>query len=135
MTGLELAGEQAPVELPPAGERGSLTIADRVVEKVAAYAVTEVDLATGAPRRLLGQALGATDEERPARADARVDGSLVLVDVTLAVRWPAPVRDVAQQVRTHLGQRITELTGLHVAEVDVDVTTLVTQRRTPRRVR
>ena len=121
------------------GRRGSLTIADRVVEKVAAQAVTEVDLATGAPRTVLGRTLlgraPEPDPDRPARAQAHVDGRLVTVAVTLAVQWPAPVRQVAEQVRRHLTSRIGELTGLQVAQVDVDVPTLVTGRRPVGRVR
>ncbi len=34
-------------------DRGGLTIADRVVERVAGYAATQVDGAAAAPRRLL----------------------------------------------------------------------------------
>lgn len=121
------------------GQRGSLTIADRVVEKVASQAVIEVDLATGTPRTLLGRTLsGRTpepDPDRPARADAHVDGDLVTVAVTLAVQWPAPVRQVADEVRRHLSARIAEITGLQVAQVDVDVTALVTGRRPAARVR
>lgn len=121
------------------GQRGSLTIADRVVEKVASQAVTEVDLATGTPRTVLGKTLlGRTpepDPDRPARADAHVDGDLVTVAVTLAVQWPAPVRQVADEVRRHLTARIGDLTGLQVAQVDVDVTALVTGRRPAPRVR
>ena len=121
------------------GRRGSLTIADRVVEKVASQAVIEVDLATGTPRTVLGKTLlgrpPEPDPERPARADAHVDGRLVTVSVTLAVQWPAPVREVADEVRRHLTTRIEEITGLEVAQVDVDVTALVTRRRSAARVR
>ena len=110
-----------------------------MVEKVASQAVTEVDLATGTPRTVLGRTLlGRTpepDPDRPARADAHVDGDLVTVAVTLAVQWPAPVRQVADEVRRHLSARIGQLTGLQVAQVDVDVTALVTGRRPAARVR
>ena len=114
--------------------RGALTIADRVVQKVAAQAVTEVDRATGAPRLVLGQRLGAARPNAPARTDAQVDGHLVTVRVSLAVEWPAPVREVAAQVRRHVTHRVLELTGLDVVEVDVDVPALLTTRHAaPRR--
>ena len=118
--------------LAPPESRGSLTIADRVVERVAAHAATEVDLATGAPRTLLGQRLPSAER---ARAQARVDGGLVSVPVALAVTGPAPVRRVAAEVRSHLTRRVEELTGLEVAEVDVDVATLAATRDDTRRVR
>lgn len=123
--------DEAPA-LAPAASRGSLTIADRVVEKVAAHAATEVDLATGAARTVLGQRLPSAER---ARAQARVDGGLVSVSVSLAVTWPAPVRQVAAEVRAHLTRRVEELTGLQVAEVDVDVSALPTGRDDAPRVR
>lgn len=128
------AAPSVPALVDPS-QRGTLSVADRVVEKVAAQAVAEVYLATGAPRTLLGRRLGSADHDRPARADARVDGQLVSVAVTLAVQWPAPVREVAAQVRLHLTTRIADLTGLKVAEVDVEVPVLVTGRRPAPRVR
>lgn len=118
--------------LAPAASRGSLTIADRVVERVAAQAATEVDLATGAARTVLGQRLPSAER---ARAQARVDGGLVSVSVSLAVTWPAPVRQVAAEVRAHLTRRVEELTGLQVAEVDVAVSALPTGRDDAPRVR
>ncbi len=118
---------------PP--HRGRLTIADRVVEKVAAQAVTEVDRATGAPRTVLGQALGRATEDSPARTSALVDGDLVTVTVSMSVRWPAPVREVTAQVRRRVVERVEELTGLHVAEVDIDVPTLLTKPNPTPRVR
>ena len=127
-----IASSASSDTLAPPAARGSLTIADRVVERVAAHAATEVDLATGAPRTLLGQRLPSAER---ARASARVDGGLVSVSVSLAVTWPSPVRRVAADVRAHLTRRVEELTGLEVAEVDVDVATLPAQRDDTRRVR
>ena len=116
-------------------ERGRLVIDDKVVEKVAAQAVTEVDRATGAPRTVLGQALGSAAEDTPARTSARVDGDLVTVTVSMSVQWPAPVREVAAQVRSRVVERVQQITGLTVAEVDIDVPTLLTRRSAPARVR
>lgn len=121
--------------LPAPEERGALTIAERVVERIAARAAGEVDLASGAPRRILGRTLGDADPDRSASADARVDGHLATVSIGLAVQWPAPVRDVAEQVRRHVMARVHELTGLEVAEVDVDVPTLLSGLRPAPRVR
>jgi uncharacterized alkaline shock family protein YloU len=124
----------APALADPA-ERGTLQIADKVVQKIAAQAVSEVDLAGGAPRTLLGKRLTKADPDSRARADAHVDGGLVTLQVTLAVQWPAPVREVAEQARRHLTARVHELTGLTVAEVDVDVPALISTRRPAPRVR
>jgi uncharacterized alkaline shock family protein YloU len=123
-------------DLPGPDARGTTTIADRVVERIAARAAGEVDQASGAPRRILGRSLGRDDDaDRRASADARVDGRIVTLAITLAVQWPANVREVAEQVRRHVAERVRELTGLEVAEVDVDVPTLLSGARPAPRVR
>jgi uncharacterized alkaline shock family protein YloU len=44
----------------------------------------------------------------------------------MSVVWPASVRSVTREVRRHVTDRVHELTGLRVAEVDIAVPTLVT---------
>jgi uncharacterized alkaline shock family protein YloU len=112
-------------DLTPAEVRGATSIADRVVEKIAAQAVAEVDCATGATRRVLGMGLGSASHTTPARVHAQVDGNLVTVEVSMSVVWPASVRSVTREVRRHVTDRVHELTGLRVAEVDIAVPTLV----------
>lgn len=116
------------------GGPGRTLIADRVVERIAAQAVAEVDRATGVARQLLGVALGSTDENTRARVSATVDGGIVSVRVVLAVTWPSPVRAVTRQVREHVTTRVQELTGLRVADVDVEVSELLTATKPPARV-
>ncbi len=116
-------------------ERGSLEIAPRVVEKIAARAVAEIDLATGTPRSVLGQTLGQPQTDTPARTSARLDGRVVSIDVSMAVRWPADVRAVTREVRRRVIDRVGQLTGLSVAEVDIDVPALLTAVESQRRVR
>lgn len=120
---------------PDTDERGTTTIADRVVEKIAAQAVAEVDRASGATRQVFGVSLGATDDTTRARVSATVDGGLVSVRVVLAVRWPHPVREVTREVRDHVMSKVAALTGLHVADVDIEVAELVTAAAPTRRVR
>jgi uncharacterized alkaline shock family protein YloU len=114
-------------------ERGRITIADRVVEKIAARAVREVDRASGAPRRLLGTSLGSSGSARP-RADAKVDDRTVSLRLSMSVEYPAPVRDVAAEVRERVARRVYELTGLKVTDIDITVPVFVTERPRPPRV-
>jgi uncharacterized alkaline shock family protein YloU len=97
-----------------------------VVEKIAARAVAEVDNATGVARQVLGVRLGSAGPDSTARVEADVDGGEVSVRAQMAVRWPAPVRAVTRQVRTNVTDRVQDLTGLRVEQVDIDVTTLLT---------
>jgi uncharacterized alkaline shock family protein YloU len=51
----------------------------------------------------------------------------VVLDLWISVRWPASVPAVTSAVREHIRGRVSELTGLAVAEVTISVTDLVTQ--------
>lgn len=106
--------------------RGSTSIADRVVERIAAQAVAEVDLATGLRRRIPRPRPGRSAAANLSRLRAEVLDGLVTVSVSVAVRWPAPVRQVTRQVRAHVTERLQTLTGMQVGWVDIDVPTLTT---------
>lgn len=100
-----------------AAERGTTTIADRVVARIAAQAAAEVDHATGLRRSLAGRALG-----RPrVRAAADVDGSVTSLRLDLAVEYPAPVRQVTRAVRRHVVDTVRTLCGMRVDHVDITV--------------
>jgi uncharacterized alkaline shock family protein YloU len=101
--------------------RGSLTIAPRVVEKVAGAAAVEVDHVTGVPRRILGQTLGKVKTDSQAKADAKIDGSTVSISLAVAVEYPTPVRSAAAAVRANVIKQVGTLCGLSVVQVDVDV--------------
>lgn len=113
------------VGLADPADRGRLTIADRVVERIAAAAAAEVDAATGAARRVLGVAVSSADRPRVA---ARVHGQEATVEIDMSVSWPAPVRQVARRVREHVGERLVTLVGLRSARVDVHVAALPLER-------
>lgn len=118
---------------PPAADRGELVIADQVVQKIGAAALTDVDGIGGAARRVLGVALGSDDPEGTARVAAHVDGGLVTLHVTCSVAYPRPVREVTERARAHLIERVGALTGLRVAQVDITVTALTSTTATGRR--
>ena len=128
---------------PGKNDLGTISIADGVVTKIAARAATEVPDAGAAAPRVLGKSLtgaGAlgvreTDLSGLPKTTVRVDGHVALVDISLSVRWPAPIAETTQRVRDRVRTRIRELTGLHVAEVTITVTDLVTQLQPTARVR
>ena len=142
-----------PQSLPvqPAGEPsigdtglGQITVADTVVARLAARAAVEVDDVGAAAPRLLGVELsgggldkvGVRSSETGAlpTASATVDGGLAFVELTLSVRYPASVRQVADAVRSQVRDRVGQLTGLQVIEVDVKVPALVSAPARRRRV-
>ncbi|HYO01815.1 MAG TPA: Asp23/Gls24 family envelope stress response protein [Mycobacterium sp.] len=113
---------------------GTITIHDSVVAKIAARAAWEVpDVGAAAPR-LVGKSLTAahllggrstTLADLP-RASARVDGGVVVVELSISVRWPSSIPAVTRAVRRRVLERIVVLTGLRVAEVTIEVADLVT---------
>lgn len=119
---------------PAAAERGRLSVADRVVEKIAGYAVTLVPDAAGAPRRVLGVNVGESSEEDAASVEARVYGDIATVRARIAVRWPRSVPEVADAVRQRIARELTEITGVQVDHIDVEVTSLSVASRQGRRV-
>lgn len=119
---------EEPAALPEPAWRGRLSIADRVVEKIAVQAAGEVEHAAGVRRRVLGQTVGRLTEESSARASADVDGELVTLSMSISVEYPASVRRVAADVRARVGERVRELCGLEVAEVRIDVPSFLTKQ-------
>ncbi len=117
-------------------ELGQISVADRVVAKIASRAAVEVPDVGAAPAGILGR-LGAGSAELGAlpSAKATVDGQLAFVDVTLSVRYPVSVRQAAAAVRERVRSRVGELAGLNVPEVNITVPALVTDLPAARRAR
>jgi len=130
------------LEVQPTGENtvgatgdGQIVLQDRVVSRIASRAASEVAGVGSAAPRVLGLALAAPGLDRlGSRTDdlqalptvaAQVDGRRVFVTVTASVAYPQGLQDTAQQVRDQVTDRVSALTGLEVAEVDVHVTALV----------
>jgi len=124
---------------------GVLSVADGVVAKLAARAAVDVDDVGAAATRVLGRELSGGGLDRlgwlksseigalPA-CSARVDGQQAFVELTISVRYPAPVRQVAAAVREQVISRVGQLTGLQVVEVDIKVLALVRELPRPPRV-
>lgn len=122
------------VALGPPETRGRTQIADRVLERIASRAVTEVDQAGGAARRLLGVPVGRDTGGGAARVTAHVDGQLATMTVRLSVTYPAPIRQVTRRVRDHITARVAELTGLDLRQVDIDIAALTNPTQQRRRL-
>ncbi|GAA4512234.1 hypothetical protein GCM10023191_077640 [Actinoallomurus oryzae] len=115
--------------------RGRTEIADRVLAKIATRALSEVEDAGGAARRVLGVRLGRDSMERTPWVTAKVDGGLATLRMRISVAYPAPVREVTRHLRELVRTRVGELTGLDVREVDIDVSRLPATGPSGRRVR
>ncbi len=106
--------------------KGTTTIDDSVVAKMAAIAAREVDgvadlggSLTGAISSVVGRIRGA--EHRTSGVGVEVGARQAAVDMSLKITYPSPVHQVADAVRQNVIDRIESLTGLEVVEVNIAV--------------
>ncbi len=121
--------DRAPSEATSGTEDGAssgrTTIAEGVVAKIAGIAARDVSgvhaLGGGGARALgaIRDAVNATDLTQGVKVE--VGETQVAADITIVVDYPAPIQDVAENVRTAVTDAITRLVGLQVVEVNVDV--------------
>ncbi|MEP7161092.1 MAG: Asp23/Gls24 family envelope stress response protein [Dermatophilaceae bacterium] len=110
-------------------ERGSLVIANKVVERVATIAAREIGQVTDSRA-------GWTQMYRNLpTATAKVAGGRARVNVEVAAAWPSSLPEVTAQVRDRVSERVTNLTGVTVVAVDVTVADVIRLETDARRVR
>lgn len=103
--------------------RGRTTIADKVIERIAARAALEVPAVV---RHNTGpEMLSAVTSNLP-RVSAETAGDRLGVELTVALDWAASAHEAAADVRRHVGEQLERLTGKTVDRVDVTVAALVT---------
>ncbi|MCM3779684.1 MULTISPECIES: Asp23/Gls24 family envelope stress response protein [Microbacterium] len=104
---------------------GSTTIADGVVAKVAGIAAREIPgvyaLGGGGARAFgaIRDVINATDLAQGVKVE--VGETQAAADITIVVEYPAPIQEVANNVRAAVAGAITRLVGLEVVEVNVEV--------------
>ncbi|MGW0592593.1 Asp23/Gls24 family envelope stress response protein [Streptosporangium sp. NPDC002607] len=129
-TGSALAetGRSAPPAVPaqsavPAELRGRTDISDRVVSRIAAGAAREVARVRKVGERGPLSLRGGTR--------AAVDGTLATLQLDVTMEYPAPIREVADEVRRHVAERVMTLTGMDVGYIDIDVTNVIRAPESP----
>jgi uncharacterized alkaline shock family protein YloU len=108
-------------------ERGTTSIADEVVEKIAGIAVREVpgvyDIGGDVARVLAGLkeriGLGDADDETNRGMRVRLEGRTAQVNVTLVIEYGYVVHSVCEKVRAKVISAIENLLGLEVTEVNI----------------
>jgi len=110
-------------------EKGSTTIADTVVTKVASIAAREVggvfELGGGTARAVGSVAsLVGIGDQRSQGVSVEVGESEAAVDLTIVVEYGESIPKLAQQIRENVTRRIEGITGLAVTEVNVEVNDL-----------
>lgn len=110
---------------PPAepSATGTLTVPAAVVAKIAAQAASELPTVGAASGGVMG--LGARRDfgDRP-QADAQLFGNTAVLSLDLGVMYPTPLRTASETIRTHVAQRVGELTGFDVEQIDLEISWL-----------
>ncbi|MEW1723313.1 Asp23/Gls24 family envelope stress response protein [Streptomyces sp. NPDC093109] len=121
------ANGTAPTGSPLVTEKGTTTIADTVVQKIAGLAAREVTgvyaLGGGAVR-----AFGALRERIPGASASVGQGVSVevgerqaAVDLQILVEYGVSIADLARAVRRNVIDAVEQMTGLEVVEVNINV--------------
>ncbi|EON34016.1 hypothetical protein GTC6_03530 [Gordonia terrae C-6] len=112
---------------------GTLTVADRVLEKIAARAALDIP---GVVRHRggVGSVLGAIGE-RSALPDATVHAGGTRITLSLALEWPCAVAEVSRRTRDHVAAEVERLAGVAPTRVDVTVSTFEPRQAIRRRQR
>jgi uncharacterized alkaline shock family protein YloU len=110
-------------------ERGSTTIADEVVEKIAGIAARGVpgvhDLGGDVARVFAGLrervGLGDADADTDRGVKVRLDGDRATVEITLVIEYGQVVRAVTDAVRAEVIEAVEKMLSLQVTEVNIRV--------------
>src|SRR3712207_5295590 len=118
--------QQQP-QSPLKTERGSTTIQDGVVSKIAAIAAQEVDgvqLGGGGASEAVGGVLSAVPGGGGSQSrgvSVEVGEVETAIDLRLRIEYGRAIPQIAETVRTNVIRRIENLVGLRVTEVNITV--------------
>ncbi|MEU6394043.1 Asp23/Gls24 family envelope stress response protein [Streptomyces sp. NPDC046939] len=109
------------------GTRGTTTIADGVVAKIAGVAIRETDGVRSVGKGA-SKALGAVSNRLPGSSSspgrsvkAEVDEEKVSISVDVEVEYGVPIHELAKEIRARAVEAVESMTGLDVTEIDINV--------------
>ena len=121
--------EQRRQESPLLSDRGVTTIKDGVVAKIAGMAAGEVDgvhMGGGASRSAGGLLEGITGSESTTRGVSVEVGSVeTAIDLKMGIDYGKNILGTVGQVRQKITERVQNITGLNVTELNVTIADVV----------
>jgi uncharacterized alkaline shock family protein YloU len=121
-------GQQQQEKSPLKTERGSTTIQDGVVSKVAGIAAQEVDgirMGGGASQAvgsIMSAVPGVSSGSQSQGVSVEVGEVETAVDLSITVEYGRTIHQIAEAVRNNVIRRVENLVGLRVTEVNISVT-------------
>src|ERR671921_1259616 len=117
------------IDSPLHSERGTTTINDGVVSRIAGVAAGEVEGVRmgGSVSRTAGGILesvtGSDSQKRGISVEVgRVEAA---VDLTMGIEYGRNILELAEQVRARITERVESLTGLRITELNVTVSEII----------
>ena len=128
--------EQTERSSPLSSERGATTISDVVVSKVAGIAALEVEGIEmgGATSRTVGGFLDSWTGSggRQARGvSVEVGEQEAAIELSMAVEYPKSIPQISEAVRNNVINRVENLVGLNVVEVNITVNEVLLPQEQP----
>jgi len=111
-------------------ERGSTSISDSVVSKIAGIASQEVDgirMGSGGSQAMsgiIGSITGGSSGSQTQGVTVEVGQEEAALDLTLTAEYGKSIPQLAEAVRRNVANRVESLVGLRVTEVNITVTNI-----------
>ena len=111
-------------------ERGSTSISDSVVSKIAGIASQEVDgirMGSGGSQAvsgILGSITGGGSSSQTQGVSVEVGQEEAAIDLTLTAEYGKSIPQLAEAVRRNVANRVESLVGLRVNEVNITVSNI-----------
>jgi len=111
-------------------ERGSTSISDSVVAKIAGIASQEVDgirMGSGGSQAvsgLIGSITGGSSGSQTQGVSVEVGQEEAAIDLTLTAEYGKSIPQLAEAVRRNVANRVESLVGLRVTEVNITVSNI-----------
>jgi uncharacterized alkaline shock family protein YloU len=127
---------QAPRSSPLSSERGATTISDAVVSKVAGIAALEVEGIEmgGATSRTVGGFLDSwtgSGGHQARGVSVEVGEQEAAIELSMAVEYGKVIPKISEAVRNNVINRVENLVGLNVVEVNITVNAILLPEELP----
>ncbi|MBA3491461.1 MAG: Asp23/Gls24 family envelope stress response protein [Rubrobacteraceae bacterium] len=125
-----MSEERSQQGSPLQTERGSTSISDSVVSKIAGIASQEVDgirMGSGGSQAvsgIIGSITGGSSGGQTQGVSVEVGQEEAAIDLTLTAEYGKSIPQLAEAVRRNVANRVESLVGLRVTEVNITVSNI-----------
>ncbi|MBT2534112.1 Asp23/Gls24 family envelope stress response protein [Arthrobacter sp. ISL-48] len=113
----------APAGSRDLDSRGRTVLYRKVVEKIAGQVASEESFAGGSSGGFLGIGAHSDFSARP-KVTVELAGNIAALSVEIGLLYPVPLRQVTEQMRRRISERVNALTGVEVRQIDITVSWL-----------